>query len=61
MNLNESIGLVANLCTIAAFVLPFWLSASQSVSITVFVWVSIIRNNKKHDQCDRTDRASDDH
>ncbi len=60
MNLNESIRLVANLCTIAAFVLPFWLSASQSVSITVFVWISIIRN-KKHDQCDSTDRASDDH
>lgn len=60
MNLNESIRLVANLCTIAAFVLPFWLSASQSVSITVFVWISIIRN-KKHDQCDNTDRASDDH
>ena len=50
--------LLTNLCVITEFVRPL-VGTLLPYKISATFQVSIIRN-KKHDQCDRTDRALDD-
>lgn len=58
MDIFEIVQLLANLCTIAGFILPLIMDP-VSISIAISFRISIIRK-KKHDQCTRTDRAQDD-
>ncbi len=58
MDIFEIVQLLANLCTIAGFILPL-IMEPVSISIAISFRISIIRK-KKHDQCTRTDRAQDD-
>ena len=58
MDIFEIVQLLANLCTIALFVMPL-IPDVVSISIAMSFRISIIRK-KKHDQCSSTDRAQDD-
>ncbi|OLU45512.1 hypothetical protein [Faecalibaculum rodentium] len=59
MDIYMILQLLANLCVIIEFVRPLvWSLLPCKISVTF--QVSIIRNNKKHDQCSRSDRALDD-
>ena len=59
MDLYMILQLLANLCVITEFVRPL-VGTFLPCKINVTFQVSIIRNNKTHDQCSRTDRALDD-
>ena len=59
MDIYMILQLLANLCVIIEFVRPLVWSLLPC-KISVNFQVSIIRNNKKHDQCSRSDRALDD-